>query len=137
HVPEPAAAVGELRRVTRPGGCVLVALNGDDHLRELRDAVGESLPEAGSHLASQHEHLTLDVGERLMAGHFSSVARHDFTAELIVPDPEPVLGYVLSTQSAHDAREPGDLAGAVLDRLGTDPDGNFHITTHSGCLICS
>lgn len=137
HLPEPAAAVRELRRVTRPGGRVLVALNGDDHLRELRDAVDQSLPETGAHLASQHERLTLDVGERLMAGHFDSVARHDFTAELVVPKPEPVIGYVLSTQVAHDEQESGDLAAAVLDRLGAGPDGNFHITTHSGCLVCS
>ena len=137
HVPEPAAAVRELRRVTRPGGRVLVVLNGDDHLRELRDAVGEWLPEAGAHLASQHERLTLEAGERLLAGHFGSVTRHDFTAELVVPDPDPVVGYVLSTRVAQHVPEPENLAAAVLDRLSTGPDGSYHISTHSGCLVCS
>ena len=89
------------------------------------------------YLASQHERLTLDAGERLLAEHFGSVTRHDFTAELVVPDPGPVAGYVLSTHVAQHAPEPEDLVAAVLDRLSTGPDGNFHISTHSGCLVCS
>jgi SAM-dependent methyltransferase len=137
HVPEPAAAVRELRRVTRPGGRVLVVLNGDDHLRELRDAVEESLPEAEAHLTSQHERMTLDAGERLLTEHFGSVTRHDFTAKLVVPDPGPVADYVFSTRVAHHVPEPRELMAAVLDRLGTGPDGDFHISTHSGCLVCS
>src|SRR5262245_27040439 len=36
HVPEPLEAARELRRITHPGGQVLVVLNGEDHLRELR-----------------------------------------------------------------------------------------------------
>jgi SAM-dependent methyltransferase len=136
HVPEPAAAVRELRRVTRPGGRVLVALNGEDHLRELRDLVDEALSQAGLDLAGQHERLTLDAGERLLAGQFGSVTRRDFTAELVVPAPAPLASYVLSTRVVQHAPEPEDLVAAMLDRLSTGPDGNFHISTHSGCLVC-
>jgi SAM-dependent methyltransferase len=39
HVPDPRAAVAEFRRVTRPGGQLLVVLNGTDHLAELRELV--------------------------------------------------------------------------------------------------
>lgn len=41
HVPEPAWAVRELRRVTRPNGQVVIGLNGDDHLRELRGLISD------------------------------------------------------------------------------------------------
>jgi SAM-dependent methyltransferase len=142
HVPEPAAAVRELRRVTRPGGRVLVGLNGDDHLVELRDAVAEVavaevMPMLRSHVAGSQERLSLDVGERLLAACFTTVTRHDMIAELVVPGPEPIAGYLRSSQAAHDVADPEDLVTAVLDRLRPAPDGNFHITTHSGCLVCT
>ena len=47
HVPEPDRAVRELRRITRPGGRVIVALNGEDHLRELRAVVAAALASLG------------------------------------------------------------------------------------------
>lgn len=46
HLPEPLAAVRELRRITQPAGRVLVVLNGKDHLREKPGAVMTS--ETGS-----------------------------------------------------------------------------------------
>jgi SAM-dependent methyltransferase len=137
HVPEPPAAVRELRRITRPGGRVLVVLNGDDHLRELRDALNSSLPGAGASLAIHQERLTLDAGERLLAEHFGSVIRHDFTAGLVVPAPQPIADYVRSSNIAQLVPDPISFMDTVLGHLGTGPDGNFHITTHSGCLVCS
>jgi ubiquinone/menaquinone biosynthesis C-methylase UbiE len=47
HVPEPGQAVAELRRVTRPGGRVVVGLNGDDHLQEMRAVVTAALASIG------------------------------------------------------------------------------------------
>ena len=47
HVPEPGQAVAELRRVTRPGGRVVVGLNGDAHLQEMRAVVTAALASIG------------------------------------------------------------------------------------------
>src|SRR5258705_3207226 len=83
HVAEPTVAVVELRRATRPGGRVVVGLNSDDHLSELRALVNAELFAAGLH--ANHvvrERIRLDAGAELLAGGFDSGIRHDVTCEL-------------------------------------------------------
>jgi SAM-dependent methyltransferase len=89
HVPHPYAAVSELRRITRPGGTVLVVLNGADHLRELRDLIAAALQITTSE-PPLGEQLRLDDGADLLASQFTSVIRHDFPSELRIPGPGPI-----------------------------------------------
>lgn len=130
HLPEPAAAVRELRRITRPGGQVLVVLNGTDHLRELRDLSTAAI--GGP--PSSPDRLRLDDGERLLATEFTSVVRHDYTSELLIPGPQPVEDYV---RSMNFTRAQPDLTAfaAAVARL-TSGSGTFRVQTHTGCLVC-
>jgi SAM-dependent methyltransferase len=133
HVPDRVAAVRELRRVTRPGGRVVVGLNGSDSLKELWAVIDAA---SGSDLRPYGERLRLDEGEALLRTVFSSVTRHDFTAELRIADPEPVAAYVRSMSSVQASADPEHLVAAVLSRLPNDPGRLFRITTHAGCLVC-
>lgn len=138
HVPEPAAAVSELRRVTRPGGTVVIGLNGDDHLRELRDLIGAALADAGHRqVRVPGEKLRLNQGEELAARVFGSVVRLDFTGELLLPGPQPVADYARSLSLTASAAEADRLASAVAARLDYGDDGFFRVRTHAGCLICA
>jgi SAM-dependent methyltransferase len=130
HVPEPERAVRELRRITRPGGWVIVVLNGTDHLRELRGLIAEAMASLGRPVPPR-ERIGLDQGELLLRSAFTSVTRHDFEGQLRVPSTEPIAAYARSR-----VPDAGPLAAAVLSRLPADP-ALFPITTHSGCLICS
>lgn len=140
HVPEPADALGELRRITRPGGRVIVVLNGAGHLRQLRTAIAAA---RGQDPAALAERLTLDDGEALARSFFPRITRHDFPAELRIQDPAPIADYIRSLPDrAQDANagpdaqpDPGALIEAVLSGMTVAPDGHYVITTHAGCLI--
>ena len=151
HVPDPAAALRELRRITRPGGRVLIVLNGAGHLRQLRAAAAAArgtdpaAPRPGragrpghpfiGHLA---ERVALDDGAALARSVFATVTRHDFEAELRVPGPGPVADYVRSMAGTRlGAGDPEQAAQAVLARLPRTPEGHYVITSHAGCLVCT
>ncbi len=142
HVPDPQAAARELRRITRPGGQLLVVLNGADHLAQLRDLVMAAAADAGwppEEIASEyqtHQVMTLDAGEQLLSATFSSVERHDFVAELELPAVQPVADYAASMWSAQARAEPAAFGAAVAERVPFGPDGVFRVRTHCGLLIC-
>ena len=125
-------------RATRPGGRVVVGLNSDDHLCELRALVNAELFAAGLHASHiVRERIRLDAGAELLAGVFDSVIRHDVTGELRLPDQRPVADYVRSMSIAQGTAGGEQLVQAVAGRLDFDADGIFRVTTHSGWLVCS
>jgi SAM-dependent methyltransferase len=146
HVPDRQAAVREFRRVTRPGGALLVVLNGVDHQRELRALVQDAAADAGllaeeawvsPHEGGQPGHgLHLDAGAELLSREFGSVQRYDFMAELVLDSPEPVAGYVASMRSTQAMPDAAGFVAAVVQRMRFGPDGVFRITTHCGLLLC-
>jgi SAM-dependent methyltransferase len=139
HVPEPGLAVKELRRVTANAGRVLVGLNGDDHLQELRAAIAATAADFGLRVEGAGERLSLADGEKLMRAAFPTVVRHDFESELVVPGPAPVESYLRSTITMKLLPEAqrNDYVAGVLGHLPISDKGEFRVKTHSGCLVCS
>jgi SAM-dependent methyltransferase len=139
HVPDRLAAVREFRRITRPGGEVLVVLNAVDHMAEFQKLVESAAADLGvpapvwAEVRTDRHGLNLDSGARLLAGEFDAVERHDFVGELVVPGPQPVLDYVASMRFTQSLASPEQLVAAVARRL---PAGEFRITTHCGALVC-
>jgi SAM-dependent methyltransferase len=142
HVPDPAVAVAEFRRVTRAGGQVLVVLNSADHLAELRRLVhftarADGQPLAGFDAEEQSNlTMTTDIGERLLGSVFGSVVRHDFAGELVLTAAEPVAGYVASLHATQSMPDPAGFTAGVAARVPFGPDGAFRVRTHCGLLVC-
>jgi SAM-dependent methyltransferase len=84
HVPDDAAAIGELRRITAPGGwCLVMVPLALDRAATYEDA-SITTPQARRREFLQHDHVRLyapDIADRLRAARFD-VEIVDMTAEL-------------------------------------------------------
>lgn len=134
HVPEPTQALSELRRVVKPDGRAVVVLNGTDHLGQIRAMAAGVAEAVGFPLPHRPPRLTLDVGEGLVLDHFGSVSRMDFTGELVIPGPEPVIGYICSMIGFEDLDDRNKVHEEVQRRMPAD--GPFRVATQTGALIC-
>lgn len=109
HVPDLHRGLAEIRRVLRPGGTFVAATNGDEHVAELRRAVGR--PSAVTQFSSQN-------GEAVLRAHFTDVHREDLVPRAIFPDHSAAVAYLASSHEA-DERElpwfdgPREYAGQV------------------------
>jgi SAM-dependent methyltransferase len=119
HVPDIDRAVGEFRRVLKPGAILMAATNSLHNMPELhvlmRRAITLLVPPGTTNIqvpAAHTDLFTLESGTRLLSRHFYAVVRYDLPSQLIFPDVEPVMAYMESTRSV---REPQLPAGVLWD----------------------
>jgi SAM-dependent methyltransferase len=107
HVPDLDRAIAELRRVLRPGGTLLAATNGQDHMHELWELAEQALIRAG--IAPQTAaalleraraagalSFRLENGAQWLRRHFGDVRLERYPDELRVTEAEPLVAYLFS-----------------------------------------
>jgi ubiquinone/menaquinone biosynthesis C-methylase UbiE len=145
HVPDIPAAIGELRRITKPGGTVLASTNGAAHLAELDQLLGTAV---ASQLGRPVQPLpalsfTTQSGKAMLSRQFSRVTLRTLDGSLSIPAAQPVVSYIASMRDPILAgiSEPLDF-DAVLDDIAGRVEqvirarGSFRATTHMGVFIC-
>jgi SAM-dependent methyltransferase len=115
HVPDPARAIGELRRVLRPDGSAVVVTNGPNHTGEPAAILTQALLEvtgAPGEIDTVGRRFPPDLGEALMVEVFDRVETYQVGGPVTVPSPEVVGDYFESL--------PPESAGLTQSPLWTD-----------------
>ena len=136
HVPDARQAAAEFARVLRPGGVLLAATNGPQHL----DAVAEVSREAlgWSSLDFVDRRFGLSTGEEILRTSFGSVTWHLHPSIMICTDPADVLAFIASSPAGQDATPAQRMAleEAVAARFAEE-GGQMTITKESGCFVAT
>jgi SAM-dependent methyltransferase len=132
HVPDQTRAMLELRRITRPGGRVVMATNGSDHLKAFHEMTRLAAADLRFELPPRGPSpFTLEDLDRVREVFpMANVLRSDNC--LVFPDPQPALDYLRSWIGAT-----GPLEEAMRRRIATtiERDGAFRVPTIAGCFV--
>lgn len=90
HVPDLDRGLGELARVLRPGGRLVAATNGLDHLGELWALVGRDR-------RAEPTRFFAESGEEALRRHFARVERRDVVGSVTFATRDDVRGYIASS----------------------------------------
>lgn len=121
HVPDRQRALGEIRRVLEPTGCLYAATNGSQNLVEIDELVASVAPELGrGAVFAQGAEFTLENGAHQLLPHFADVRACWFDDELAVTEVEPLVAYILSGSARLSADQVARLREVVTSRIAED-----------------
>ena len=138
HVPDRRRAIGEMRRVLRPGGTLCAATNGEDHLRELKVFIEQFLPADTTDGFGAAAPFTLENGEPQVRDWFARVRIVRRQDVLRVTDADAIVNYALSSEGAKRV-----LVGETLEAMRSAARtqiaraGAFVVTVDAGLILAT
>jgi len=112
HAPRIGGALQEIRRVLTPGGRLVAATNGRDHLREIKALLEKfDATLAGEFNSLTHEPFSLETGAAQLAPWFDSIEKRPYEDSLLITEASPLIEYVNSSLTA------GPLLGSRLSEF--------------------
>ena len=107
HVPDVERGIAELARMLIGGGRLVAVTNRVEHLRELRELLGEDFPT---------KNFSDENGAEILLRHFARVEERDVGGWINFPDRAAVEAYVASSRSLWARDLPADFEGPLSVR---------------------
>ncbi len=138
HVPDRSAALAEIHRVLKLGGILYASTVGEQHMHELWSTVETIIPGTYEQATKTSGTFTLENGAAQLEPWFSQVRQHIYKDGLAITDPEPVVAYVLSSNTLMNVefsdRQRAELK-ALFNRQINAEHGTWRVTKSSGLFV--
>lgn len=126
----------EVHRVLKPKGYFLCSTYGGNHMKEVSQLVQDFDERIVLSADKLYERFGRENGAHILKPYFSQTEWRTYEDSLLVPDPEPLISYVLSCH--------GNQNQYILDHykefhsfVKKKTTGGFHITKDAGIFLCT
>jgi SAM-dependent methyltransferase len=133
HVPDRPKALAEIQRVLRPGGSLVAATSGVNHLKEMDEWFRSTKTDMD--FSAVANPFTLENGLEQLQPFFSQIETRCYDDGLRITEIPPLMAYLRSTSRVGDAPE---VAFAKLEQELTaelQPKGAILVTKDSGLFV--
>lgn len=134
HVPEPARAARQFARVLRPGGTLLAATNGPDHLDVIAGISRQVFGWASLDFVDRR--FGRSNGGAILETAFGKVEWHHHPGRLVCDDPGAVVAYIRSSSAGQEAD--ASALTALTETVGEQFEaagGVLTMKTDAGCFV--
>lgn len=127
-------ALSEIRRVVKPEGRLVCSTYGHDHMKEVSELVQEFDEHIVLAADKLYEKFGRENGVEILNSYFSDVEWRTYEDCLIVPEPEPLISYILSCHGNQGQYIPGRYR-EFLGYVKKKTDQGMRITKDAGVFI--
>ena len=124
----------EVRRVLKPGGRFVCSTYGGEHMKEVSELVQSFDDRIVLSAEKLYERFGRENGAEILEQYFTDVHWRTYEDELVIPDPEPLISYILSCH--------GNQSQYILERykefqtyVRKKTEKGFRITKDAGVFI--
>ena len=124
----------EVRRALKPGGRFVCSTYGSEHMKEVSELVQKFDDRIVLSAEKLYERFGRENGAKVLEQYFENVYWKTYEDELVIPDPEPLISYILSCH--------GNQSQYILERykefqtyVRKKTEKGFRITKDAGVFI--